>query len=82
MIVLEWAVGIAGFSFMCLGVLTFIHLISNLFCGTQNTSHNNKSDVICPQCNGEGWYPSDGDCGPIQVQCEYCQATGKRPHIS
>ena len=45
-------------------------------------STNNESEEICPQCNGAGWYASEGDCGSIQVQCEYCQATGKRSHIS
>jgi len=57
MTVLEWVVGIAGFSFMCLGVLTFIYLISNLFCGTQNTSNQQtQPEISSCVCGGSGFY--------------------------
>ncbi len=36
---------------------------------------------ICPECGGLGWYyepVSDGEAiQAIQVQCEYCYATGE-----
>lgn len=44
----------------------------------------------CPKCNGDGWtaehdpgvysHNENGDClgnCPIQVQCEFCNGTGK-----
>ena len=44
----------------------------------------------CPKCFGEGWtaehatgiydHDGEGNCNgacPVQVQCEYCQGTGK-----
>ena len=49
------------------------------------------AEVICPHCNGVGWYEDHSDkhyhagdrltceqagC-PIQVRCENCQETGK-----
>jgi RecJ-like exonuclease len=46
-----------------------------------------SSSLTCPYCQGDGFtsehdrHPHlDGDCSgmcPIQVQCHYCQATGK-----
>jgi excinuclease UvrABC ATPase subunit len=35
-------------------------------------------EVKCKECDGDGWYVGTDQCGDqIQVQCEYCQATGK-----
>lgn len=46
-----------------------------------------SGSAVCPYCNGDGWtaehdlHPHpDGDCMgmcPVQVQCQYCEATGK-----
>lgn len=50
---------------------------------------DNFEPVPCSQCGGEGWTQDTGCCGSplrsgeccgngiaVQVQCEYCQATG------
>lgn len=49
--------------------------------GLSGTSGEPASDVErdCPYCQGQGWYvAADRATGdPVQVQCEFCLATGK-----
>lgn len=47
----------------------------------RDSSFNNEYEVICPDCDGDGYsmipeIAVSGEINPIQVQCSECSGTG------